>query len=116
VRAEEGAVALRDLREVTPALTRVSDVAWRDSSHLIVLAEDAGEDRTAPFVVGVDGWGLDDVGTAGLPGEPTSVAAAPTRQPLVSADETIWQLSGSRWDTLISGAEPVPGSEPFYPL
>jgi hypothetical protein len=116
VRAEEGAVALRDLREVTPALTGVSDVAWRDSSHLIVLAEDAAEDRTVPYEVGVDGWGLDEVGTAGLPGEPVSVGAAPTRQPLVSADGTIWELNGSRWDTLISGAEPVAGSEPFYPL
>ena len=61
VRDEEGAVALRDLRPIAPTLTQVVDVAWRDSEELLVLAGGAGDDRTSPYVVGVDGWGLDDV-------------------------------------------------------
>jgi hypothetical protein len=44
------------------------------------------------------------------------VAAAPSRQPLVSAGGTIWAFSGGTWLTLIRGAEPLPGTEPFYPL
>ncbi|MGY1619647.1 LpqB family beta-propeller domain-containing protein [Geodermatophilus sp. SYSU D00691] len=116
VRSDNGAVALPDLRQIAPALTQVVDVAWRDAGSLIVLAGDAGEDQVEPYTVGVDGWGLDRVGTAGLPSQPTAVAAAPSRAPLVSAGGTIWQLSGGTWSTLIRGQEPLPGIEPFFPL
>jgi hypothetical protein len=115
VRSDDGSVSLTDLREVAPSLTQVADVAWRDAATLLVLARDAAHNRIVPYTVGVDGWGLDDVPTAGLPGQPTAVAAAPSRQPLVSAGGTIWQLSGGTWVTLIRGAEPVPGTAPFYP-
>ena len=43
-------------------------------------------------------------------------AAAPTKQPLVDAGGTIWQLFGGTWATLIRGQEPLPGTAPFYPL
>jgi Lipoprotein LpqB beta-propeller domain/Sporulation and spore germination len=115
-RSQDGAVALRDLRAIAPSLSQVADVAWRDGSTLVVLAGDAGQDRTVLYTVGVDGWGLDDLPTAGLPGQPDSVAAAPSRRPLVSAGGTIWEFSGGTWLTLIRGAEPLPGSRPFYPL
>jgi hypothetical protein len=116
VRNEDGGVALRDLRAIAPTLTQVVDVAWRDSEELYVLAGGAGADRIGPYLVGVDGWGLDDVSVAGLPSDPTSIAAAPTRAPLVVANRTLWQLAGGTWVTLEPGAEPRPGSEPFYPL
>ena len=69
-----------------------------------------------PYSVGVDGWGLSTVPSAGLPSQPESIAAAPTRQPLVDAGGTIWQLAGGTWVTLVRGAEPLPGTAPFYPL
>ncbi|TFV60162.1 UNVERIFIED_ORG: hypothetical protein E4P37_19590 [Bacillus sp. AZ43] len=116
VRAEDGSVALRDLRSVAPDLSRVVDVAWRDSGSLLVLAGNAAEDGVAPYALGVDGWGLTDVSTAGLPGQPRSIGAAPSRQPLVDADGTIWRLSGGTWVTLLRGQEPLRGSAPFYPL
>jgi hypothetical protein len=116
VRADDGSVALRDLRVVAPELTQVVDVAWRDSANLLVLAGDAGEDRIVPYAVGVDGWGLTTVPPAGLPSQPQSIAAVPTRPPLVNAGGTIWQLIGGTWGTLIRGQEPLPGSAPFYPL
>jgi Lipoprotein LpqB beta-propeller domain len=116
VRSDDGSVALRDLREIAPSLSQVADVTWRDEGSLLVLAGDAGEDRIVPYTVGVDGWGLDDVPTAGLPSQPTSVAGAPSRQPLVSAGGSIWRFSAGTWTTLVRGAEPLPGSEPFYPL
>jgi hypothetical protein len=116
VRSEDGGVALPDLREIAPALSQVVDVAWRDSSTLLVLAGDAGDDRIVPYEVGVDGWGLTDVPTSGLPSQPVSIAAAPTRQPLVNAGSTIWQLAGGTWVTLVRGQEPLPGTAPFYPL
>jgi Lipoprotein LpqB beta-propeller domain/Sporulation and spore germination len=113
VRGEAGSVALRDLREVAPSLSRVTDVTWRDSGTLLVLA---GEDRILPYAVGVDGWGLTNVPTAGLPSQATTIGAAPTRQPLVNAGGTIWQLAGGTWVTLVRGEEPRPGTAPFYPL
>jgi hypothetical protein len=116
VRSEDGGVSLPDLRQVAPSLTQVVDVAWRTSGSLLVLAGDAGEDRIVPYEVGVDGWGLDDVPTAGLPSQPTAVGAAPGRLPLVSAGGTIWELSGGTWVTLVRGQEPLPGTEPFFPL
>jgi hypothetical protein len=116
VRAEDGSVALRDLREIAPALSQVADVTWRDSGSLLVLAGDAGEDSIVPYAVGVDGWRLTEVPTAGLPSQARSIAAAATRQPLVNAGGTIWQLAGGTWVTLIRGREPLPGTAPFYPL
>jgi hypothetical protein len=116
VRASDGSVALRDPREVAPSLAQVVDVAWRDGATLLVLAGAAGEQRTVPYSVGVDGWGLTAVPTAGLPSQPTSIAAAPGRPPLVSAGGWIWQLAGGTWSTLLRGQEPLPGAEPFYPL
>ena len=116
VRAEDGPVALRDLRPVAPSLPQVVDVAWRDSEELLVLAGGGGDDPVTPYLVGVDGWGLDDVSVARLPSEPDSIAAAPNRQPLVSANGQIWQLVGGTWRTLEPGAEPRRGTEPFFPL
>ena len=116
VRAEDGSVALRDLRGIAPSLSQVADVAWGDSDTLLVLAGDAGGDRIAPYSVGVDGWGLVQVPTAGLPSSPSTIAGAPTRQPLVDAGGTIWQLAGGTWVTLVRGREPLPGTAPFYPL
>ena len=117
MRDEEGGVSLRDLRPIAPTLTQVVDVAWRDSEEMIVLAGGAGNDRTSPYLVGVDGWGLDDVPVSGLPEDPTSIAAAPTRAPLVVAQGAIWQLvGGNTWVTIEPGSEPRRGSEPFYPL
>ncbi|SEK23713.1 Sporulation and spore germination [Blastococcus sp. DSM 46786] len=113
--ADDGAVVLRDLRDVAPTLAGVIDVGWRDSGSLMVLAGDAGEDRIVPYTVGVDGWGLAPVSTSGLPSQPTALAVAPSRQALVSAGATIWQLAGGRWVTLVRGAEPLPGTAPFYP-
>ena len=116
VRADDGGVALRDFREITPSLSQVADVAWRDGGSLYVLAGDPGEDRIVPYSVGVDGWGLSEVPTSGLPSQPESIAAAPARLPLVSAGGTIWQLASGTWITLVRGAEPLPGTQPFYPL
>ncbi|GAB3363625.1 LpqB family beta-propeller domain-containing protein [Modestobacter lapidis] len=109
-------VTVRDLRSVTPSLSQVIDVAWRSPGSLLVLAGDPGEQRTVPYSVGVDGWGLTTVTTAGLPGQPTAIAAAPSRQPLAAADGTVWLLAGGNWVTLVRGEQPLTGTAPFYPV
>jgi hypothetical protein len=115
VRADD-AVGVRDLREVAPSLRRVVDVAWRNDGLLMVLADDASAQRTVPYTVGVDGFGLTAVTTSGLPEQATALAAAPGRQPLVIAKGTVWQLSGGNWVTLVRGQPPVAGAAPFYPM
>lgn len=114
VRNQEGGVAVRDLPQVAPTLSPVVDVAWRSNGELWVLAGDAGE--AAPYSLGVDGWGLAQQNTSGLPDQPTSLGAAPGREPLVVADGRLWQWARGTWVTLVPGREPLAGSAPFYPL
>ncbi len=113
---DDDQVAVRDLRAVAPELSQVVDVAWRTASSLVVLAGARDEDGTGPYTVGVDGWGLDALSSAGLPAQPTAVAAAPSRPVLVVAGGTLWQLVAGTWSTLVRGQGPVPGGSPFYPL
>jgi len=87
-----------------------------DVANLGVAPMPAGPAGPALPLVGVDGWNPQDVGTAGLPNEPTAVAAAPGRLPLVSAAGSIWEFSAGTWVTLIAGQEPLPGTEPFFPM
>jgi hypothetical protein len=113
---DEDTVSVRDLRSIAPTVRQVVDVAWRNAGSLMLLAGDPSTERTVPYTVGVDGWELTTNTTSGLPGQPAAVGAAPGRQPLVSANGTMWQLSGGNWVTLVRGAEPRPGSAPFYPM
>ena len=113
---DDQTVSVRDLRSVAPTIRQVVDVTWRNSGLLMMLAGDPSTGRTVPYTVGVDGWQLTENTTSGLPGQPTAVAAAPQRQPLVSADGTIWQLASGSWVTLVRGAEPRSGTAPFYPM
>ncbi len=119
VRDDESAVTLRDPEEVNPVLDDPVDVAWRAADTLLVLAADESGNGTVPWEVGVDGWAPTEIATSGLPGDATAVAAAPTREPLVSAgdrgEETIWRLIGGTWETLVEGLPPQPGTEPFFP-
>jgi hypothetical protein len=115
VRAED-TVSVRDLRSVAPSVHQIVDVAWRNSGLLMVLAGEPSAERTVPYTVGVDGWALATVTMAGLPGQPTALAATPSRQPLVTADGSLWLLSGGNWVTLLRGEQPVAGTAPFYPL
>jgi hypothetical protein len=114
VRADD-AVSVRDLRSVAPSVRQVVDVAWRTDGLLILLASDPGVQRTVPYTVGVDGFGLTPVITNGLPGQATALAAAPGRQPLAVSEGTVWQLAGGTWVTLVRGAPPLAGQDPFYP-
>jgi len=100
---------------IAPSLTGVRDVAWTSADSLIVLATDPSGGQVVPYTIGVDGWGINELTTDGLPGEPDSVAALPNRASLVSATGTVWQLVTEVWAVLIRGQAPLSGSAPFYP-
>jgi hypothetical protein len=114
-RSPDGGVSLVQLNPVAPTLSQISDVAWRTSGSLLVLSGDP-DGRMVPYTLRVDGFGVDEVPTAGLPAPPTAIAAVPGRQPLVSAGNSIWEQVGGTWVTLLPGQAPLPGGAPFYPL
>lgn len=108
-------ITVGEAQRIAPSLTGVVDVAWTSSDSLIVLADDPRGAQVVPYTIGVDGWGITELTTDGLPGPPESVAAAPNRAPLVSAAGTVWQFSLDIWAVLIRGEAPLTGSAPFYP-
>jgi len=108
-------VTVRAPLAIAPSLTGVKDVSWESTGSLIVLAIEPGGDRIVPYTIGVDGWGITELTTDGLPGEPDAVAAAPNRASLVSAGGTVWQFTLEVWAVLIRGQAPLPGTAPFYP-
>lgn len=111
----EDTITVRSPLAIAPSLTGVQDVSWTSADSLIVLATDPSGEQVVPYTIGVDGWGITELTTDGLPGEPDAVAAAPNRAHLVSAAGTVWQFSLDIWAVLIRGQAPLPGTAPFYP-
>jgi hypothetical protein len=105
-------VRIDSFAQLTPARLVVSDVAWADPTKLLMVAQ-APNDETRIWQVLSDGSTLTAVTNLGLPGAPTSIAAAAQQPPLVSASESIWiQGRGGSWttfpgSTLTSGTNPV---------
>ncbi len=106
-------ITLTGLRQVTPSLTDVADVAWADEGHLLVLAR-RGDAAMAPYGVDADGATVTERPTDGLPEPLQRVAAAPGEPDLVEAAGRIWRRQGSLWGPL-DGNAGVPGNDPFYP-
>jgi hypothetical protein len=97
---------------LTPARLVVSDVAWADATKLLLVAG-APNDETRVWQVMSDGSALGALGNTGLPGPPTSIAAAPQQSPLVSASNSIWTQQGTSW-TSFPSTTPTPGTNPVY--
>ncbi|MBA3368341.1 MAG: GerMN domain-containing protein [Geodermatophilaceae bacterium] len=114
VERTQDTVTVRSPVAIAPSLSGVRDVSWTSAGSLIVLAIEPGGDQIVPYTIGVDGWGITELTTDGLPGEPDAVAAAPNRA-LVSAGGTVWQFTLEVWAVLIRGQAPLPGTAPFYP-
>lgn len=105
-------VRIDSFEPLTPARLVVSDVAWTDATKLLMVAG-APNDETRVWQVMSDGSGLAALTNIGLPGAPTSIAAAPQQSPLVSASNSIWTQRGSSW-TSFPGNTPTQGTNPVY--
>jgi len=115
IERNEDTITVRAPLAIAPSLSGVTDVSWTSADSLIVLATEPGGEQVVPYTIGVDGWGISELTTDGLPGEPDAVAAAPNRAYLVSAGGSVWQFSPEVWAVLIRGQAPLPGTAPFYP-
>ena len=107
-----GDVRLVGFELVTPADLTVTDVAWADSTKLQMIAKETGT-ATTVWQVQSDGSHLESLTNTGLSGAPTSIAASPTRLPLVSAGGAIWTQRGSAW-SYFPGPSATMGTNPIY--
>ncbi len=106
-------IRIDSFQPFTPARLAVSDLAWTDATKLLLLAREPG-DETRVRPVSSDGSELGNpTRAAGLPGPPTSIAAAPQQTPLVSASDSIWTLGGGGWKPY-PGPTATPGINPVF--
>ncbi len=105
-------VRIDSFEPLTPARLAVSDLAWADATKLLLVAR-APNDEARVWQVMSDGSALGGLTNIGLPGPPTSIAAAPQQAPLVAASDSIWIQRGSSW-TSFPGSTPTPGTNPIY--
>ncbi|HEX8080779.1 MAG TPA: hypothetical protein VF557_11255 [Jatrophihabitans sp.] len=105
-------VRIDSFEPLTPAGLAVRDLAWADATKLLLVAQ-APNDEARVWQVMSDGSALGGLTNIGLPGPPTSIAAAPQQSPLVSASDSIWTQQGSSW-TSFPGNTPTPGANPIY--
>jgi hypothetical protein len=104
------------LRSITPELTSVVDVTWASAESLVVLTTNRAGDATM-YTVGVDGSWSEAITTAGLPGPPTAVAAAPSQATLAIAEDGIWRLHDPRegWTGVFPRTNGPRDAAPAYP-
>jgi hypothetical protein len=104
-------VRIDSFEPLTPVRLMVSDVAWADATKLLLIAG-APNDETRVWQVNSDGSALGPLTNSGLPGRPTSIAAAPQQPPLVSASDSIW-IQRDLWRPFLGGSF-TPGTNPVF--
>jgi len=106
-------VRIDSLEPITPSAMSVTDLAWADPTRLLLIAAAPGAQPQVSEML-CDGSDLTPQTAAGLPGVPTSIAAAPQQDPLVSANGQILALNGSTWTPVGAGSSAVVGTNPAY--
>ena len=105
-------VRVDPLIKITPASLRLTDVAWNDSSRLLVAGRVRGASEDGMWAVQIDGSLLSERSTQGLPvAELTSVTVASAQFPWVAVDNAVWEQRGESWARAIPDAR---GSAPAY--
>jgi Lipoprotein LpqB beta-propeller domain/Sporulation and spore germination len=88
---------------VAPSLTGVVAVAWADAAHVAVLARQGTDLVASPWLVGVDGYDVENQGGGGLPQPVSAIAAAPGLPLLVEGpNNVLWQQAaqGGNWTSV----------------
>jgi hypothetical protein len=92
---------------IAPSLTGVQAVAWADAAHVAVLAVQGSDLVASPWLVGVDGYDVENQGGGGLPQPVTDIAAAPGLPLMVQGPgDQLWQQAtqGGNWTPVPLGA------------
>lgn len=114
VSQEGGSTRVDQLRVLEVGDSPVSDVSWSNALNLVALTRSGAESSLYSVdVSGVSAGRL--VGTAGLPGPPTAIAAGPSLPLLTIAEGGLWRAvsSDDSWTPVV---DTRPGaSAPAYP-
>jgi hypothetical protein len=91
VSQEGGSTRVDGLRQLDVGGSPVSDVSWADALSVVALTRSGGEDSSlySVDITGVSAAQL--VGTAGLPGPPSAIAAGPSLPLLTIAAGGLWR-------------------------
>jgi hypothetical protein len=108
-----GQVRVDTVNLISPAGVTVQDVAWLDSLKLFAIGTPTGSSEGRTFESGVDGSEWANSTIPNLPAPPDSVTVAPAANVWVSADNFVWQQSGSEWVSPVARGQ-TPGTMPIY--
>ncbi|MCU1689611.1 MAG: Lipoprotein LpqB, beta-propeller domain-like protein [Pseudonocardiales bacterium] len=103
-------VRIEPLTKITASNYVLSDVAWSDSTRLLITGSLDGE--FGIWAVQADGSQLSERSTVGLPVAPiVSVTAAPAQFPWVAVNNAVWEQRGEQWSRATTDGR---GSAPVY--
>jgi hypothetical protein len=103
------------LEQVTPPALNVSDVAWSNSTTLMMIARNTlvANADSGVWSVQSDGSFLLEQGVDGLPGSPQTITAAPGQFAIVNVADTLWIQRSISWVSL-DGSGSTSGTNPIY--
>nr|WP_232531229.1 GerMN domain-containing protein [Microlunatus antarcticus] len=104
----EGVRELDTRQPEAPQLTRLKDVGWLDSTHLLVLGVAKGADVAAPYAVSEDASTITDQGEA-LSWNPVQLAVSLRTQSAIvrSSNGQTWRDQGTTWVQFIGDVDAV---------
>jgi hypothetical protein len=105
VSVARGALVINGGAVVVPATQDAQGVAWSGANEILTTVQ-RPDSRRAVLETTVDGYSRHALTSAGLPGPPTQVAAAPDQPVLVSAAGGVWSLTDHRWHRVATGVDP----------
>ena len=97
--------AVAAVRTIVPAGQDAAGLAWAGSDSLVTTVRTDRHHRGI-LEVGVDGYQPRFVSGAGLPADPTDVAAAPGERVVAEAQGGLWVQSSRGWQRLSTGTDP----------
>jgi hypothetical protein len=100
-----GTDLISETATVVPPADDVQGVAWVGANEIATTVRES-ESRRAVLETSVDGYRPHVVSSAGLPRNPTQVAAAPRQPILAAAGDAVWLLSDRRWQRVSTGRDP----------
>ncbi|MFL6163887.1 MAG: LpqB family beta-propeller domain-containing protein [Jatrophihabitantaceae bacterium] len=106
-------VRIDSLEPLTPPALAVTDLAWADSTKLLLVAAEPGAEAQVCEIYS-DGSKRDPILNTRLPGPPTAIAAVLGQPLVVSAGGTIWTRIHNTWTSISGTGAPVAGINPVY--
>jgi hypothetical protein len=102
---DHGAQSVVGPAVVIPGADDAQGVAWAGANTIVTTVRVSAQ-RRGVIETTVDGYQPRALTRAGLPSDPTQVAAAPGQPVLAVADGAVWRLVGALWIRVRDGSDP----------